>query len=190
MIRNDPVAEARSAEAPANGSIPEELLRDPLGFLFAEHHRHRQLCRVLQHLADSQVFEGALIAAADDYLRRDLALHVSDEEEDLFPLLRRRCPPEDEIDRIIRRLSADHAEDHSLAQAVRMFFARALEERRAVGAYPGARVVLRRFADQERAHLALENAVVMPIARARLDAADRKGLARRFARRRGIVLEP
>lgn len=69
---------------------PPALLKEPLEFLFAEHYRHRHMCKVLEYLAAAPGFEAGLIASTDDFIRYDLALHVIDEEEDLFPLLRRR----------------------------------------------------------------------------------------------------
>ncbi|MFN3467316.1 MAG: PCRF domain-containing protein, partial [Candidatus Brocadiales bacterium] len=43
--------------------------------------------------------------------------------------------------------------------------------------------------DKELQHLALENAVVLPIARLRLTAKDLQAMSRRLAARRGLVLE-
>lgn len=169
-------------------STPEALLREPLDFLFAEHFRHRQMCRILNHLADSPNGETDLVASVDDFIRYDLSLHVIDEEEDLFPLLRRRCLPEDEIERVLGRLSAEHAEDQRLARALRTLFAQALAAQTPLSRLPGAPTTLRRFAEQERAHLAIENAVVLPIARLRLLEADHAALSRRLGARRGVVL--
>lgn len=169
-------------------AIPLELLREPLDFIFAEHFRHRQMCRALEQLAASPNFRGRDIAAIDDFIRHDLALHVLDEEEDLFPLLRQRCEPEDEIGEVLGVLSAEHTQDEKDAAAVRGILGQAIEKSMPPAAIEGGIGALRRLAMQERRHLALENAVVMPIARIRLTAQDREVLARKFAARRGVAL--
>ena len=58
----------------------------------------------------------------------------------------------------------------------------------APGLDPARRKILSEFASQERRHLGLENAVILPIARLRLDADDLATLGRRLAARRGRVL--
>jgi iron-sulfur cluster repair protein YtfE (RIC family) len=168
---------------------PPELLRHPLDFLFAEHYRHRQLCRILDHLAEAAAADLPLMARADDFIRYDLALHVIDEEEDLFPLLRRRCDPDDDIDQVIGRLSGDHRDDAALAKTVRQHLSTALAKGLPVWRMAHAARDLRQFARQERAHVALENAVVMPLARTRLRPEDLRALSGRLAARRGIYLE-
>lgn len=190
MITEDHVADAPAPCTLLIEASPPELLRQPLDFLFAEHFRHRQLCRILDHLAECQTLDMALMARTDDFIRYDLALHVIDEEEDLFPLLRRRCEPDDDIDRVIGRLSGDHREDAALARVVRGHLAQALSGATPIAGLVGAAAALRQFARQERAHVALENGVVMPIARIRLTAEDQRALSRRLAARRGIFLEP
>lgn len=173
------------------GSIepsPPELLKEPLEFLFAEHYRHREMCKILEFLAATPTFDAALIATTDNFLRRDLALHVMDEEEDLFPLLRRRCEPEDDIEDVLVRLSADHAMDQQLARAVLGVFAIALERQAPLATLPGAPEALLKLARQEKGHMALENAIVLPIARRRLHATDLEALSIRLAARRGVVI--
>lgn len=166
---------------------PPALLKEPLEFLFAEHYRHRQMCKILEYLAVEPAFDASLIAATDDFIRYDLALHVIDEEEDLFPLLRRRCEPDDDIEDVLGRLSADHALDQQLAQAVRSIFALALERRTPPSALPGGAEALLKLAKQEKGHMALENAVVMPLARRRLTVDDLEALSLRLAARRGVA---
>ena len=74
-------------------SLPPELVHEPLNWLFAEHYRHRQLCKIIEHIARSEAFDADRIVAALRFLRQDMPLHVLDEEEDLFPLMRRRASP-------------------------------------------------------------------------------------------------
>ncbi len=167
---------------------PPALLKEPLEFLFAEHYRHRHMCKVLEYLAAAPGFEAGLIASTDDFIRYDLALHVIDEEEDLFPLLRRRCTEDDEIEDVLGRLSADHALDQELAKTVRTVFGQALERRTPPALIVGGPQALRQLARQEKGHMALENAVVMPLARRRLTHDDLEALSMRLAARRGVTM--
>ncbi|MFN3522088.1 MAG: hemerythrin domain-containing protein [Phenylobacterium sp.] len=168
--------------------IPPELIADPLNFFFAEHYRHRQLCRAIDELAAATFFDAERISEVVDFLRFEAPVHIIDEEEDLFPLLRRRCLPEDELEGILGELSAEHKADGVLGKRVRTYLEACLEKRLAPGADLLRRGDLTAFAAQERRHLALENAIVLPIARLRLSPEDLCGLSRRLAARRGRVL--
>lgn len=168
---------------------PPELIREPLNFFFAEHFRHRQLCDAIDRLAASTFFDADLIAEVVDFLRFEAPIHIIDEEEDLFPLLRRRCLPEDDLEGVLGVLSAEHKADGVLGKQVRDHLERCLAKRIAPGGDPEMRKAMSAFAAQERRHLALENAIVLPIARLRLGPEDLTGLAQRLAARRGRVLE-
>lgn len=169
--------------------IPRELLHEPLDWFFAEHYRHRQLCRMIEEVAGRHVFSPGPISQIIDFIRYDLALHIIDEEEDLFPLLRRRALPEDEIESVLGRLSAEHRADVTQSQVVRDRLESSLTTQRPPALDPETRSLLLTFARHELHHLALENAVVLPIARLRLTAADLTALSRRLAARRGLVLD-
>ena len=177
-----------TAGAPLIESMPRELLREPLNWIFAEHHRQRQLCNILEHLARSATFEPEPIQAAAEYLRVDLPLHFVDEEEDLFPLLRQRVEPGDDIDRVLGALAADHSDELGRAGELLSHLEAALEKQTPVSGDPAASRALTSFARHQRHHLAIENAVVLPIARMRLIEADHVALSRRLAARRGVVL--
>ena len=170
--------------------IPASVMRRPLDWFAAEHQRHRLFCHVLSDMASADSVDQARLAAALDFLRVDMAQHVVDEEQDLFPLLCRRALPEDEIDRVLGLLSAEHKADAARAREVRAHLERCLAARRAPGSDARARQALRAFAAQELQHLAVENAIVLPIARLRLTARDLREMGERLAARRGIVLEP
>lgn len=168
--------------------VPLELLAEPLDWFFAEHYRHRQLCQMIDEVCAATVFDGDKIGKVVAFLGHDLALHVIDEEQDFFPLLRRRCLPEDEVERVLGMLSAEHRADVAKASQVSDILKACLLKETAPGLDPGRRKVLAEFASQERRHLGLENAVILPIARLRLDAEDLATLGRRLAARRGRVL--
>ena len=98
--------------------VPMELLAEPLDWFFAEHYRHRQLCQMIDEISAATVFDGERIGRVVAFLAHDLALHVIDEEEDFFPLLRRRCRPEDEVEGVLGMLSAEHRADVAKASQV------------------------------------------------------------------------
>ena len=178
-----PAPPGRTIEA-----LPAGLLGEPLTWLFAEHYRHRQLCSLVERVGTATVLLRDEVEEALNFLRFDLPLHIIDEEDDLFPLLRRRCTAEDELGKALGALSADHREDIEAAARLIDLMERALES----GDPPGGNLADRRhfkeFASRERRHIALENAVVLPIARLRLTPADLLNLARRMAARRGFAV--
>lgn len=153
------------------------LLGDPLDFFFAEHFRQRKLCNLLEELADADRLDRGLVAEIVAFLRHDLVLHVQDEEEDLYPLMRRRCPPEDEIERVFTALTAEHASGRLLAERMIAGLEAALREGRPVAAQAGLREAVLDFARSERRHLALENSVVLPLARRRLRPQELEAMA-------------
>lgn len=169
---------------------PEDLLTDPIAWFFAEHQRHRQVCDLMQRAAMASTFEEEVIGWLLDFIVHELALHVLDEEEDLFPLMRRRAQPEDGLETILGRLSLEHAKDLTRAAAVRHHLETCLRQGVPIGRNNVRRRALEAFAIHERGHLALENAVVLPIARLRLTERDLVDLSNRLAKRRGIPRRP
>lgn len=168
------------AGAPAQPS----LLADPLEFLLADHLRQRNLCHLIDQLAAAAHFDPVLGAKVADYLAGEFALHMIDEEEDLFPLLRRRAEREDQIEEVLGALSGEHAEDgRSLEVLVEGLRAAVAAGTSALSAE--LRIALRAFAVRQRRHITVENALIVPLAEARLNDGDRRGLARRMAARRG-----
>ncbi|WP_193368796.1 hemerythrin domain-containing protein [Pelagibius marinus] len=160
------------------------LLDDPLDFFFAEHFRQRELCNLLEEMARADRLDRRLAAEVIAFLRHDLVLHIQDEEEDLYPMMRRRCPPEDEIERVFTALTAEHAGGRVLAERMNTGLEAALREGRAGAAQSGLREAMLEFARSERRHLALENAVVLPLARRRLTPKDLEAMAVRMRARR------
>ncbi len=144
--------------------MPADLIDSPLDFIFAEHYRQREAASILVMLADGG-FDIDGVRALIAFLETDFALHIGDEELALFPMLRQHCLPEDNVDRILARLVNEHREDEAnLATATEI-----LHE--SISGQPIAeddRRRLRAFAEHIRQHLALENGVLLPIARVRL----------------------
>lgn len=169
---------------------PDDLLCDPIQWFFVEHHRHRQFCDLMQRASMATDYDEALIRWLLDFVVHELALHVLDEEEDLFPLMRARAQPEDELDKVLGRLQGEHAKDLTAAAAVRHHLETCLRQETPIGRNNVRRRALEGFAVQERGHLALENAVVLPIARLRLTERDLLDLSNRLATRRGVARRP
>ena len=172
------IALATLAEAPS----PEQLAA-PLDYVFAEHFRQRTLCWMIDRVADDQERDEECITAVIRFLREDFGPHVVDEEEDLFPLLRRRAEPEDRIEEVLGELTQEHAADKLDANAIVEGLSQVIAGKRVTKAF---RALLHRFAENERRHLIVENAIVLPLARARLTMDDLRNLGRRMAARRGI----
>lgn len=160
---------------------------DPIDFILGEHLAHRAMCAELMRVARSDKFEPEVLAGLADFVRFDLTLHVIDEEEDFFPLVRERCPPEDEVNALLERLTAEHAQDKILAVGVRDVINQCLIEAVPPREIKGGAEALIAFAEHEKRHMTLENAVLIPLARRWLDAADRALLARKFRARRGAA---
>lgn len=169
----------RLSEAP----ILPRLLGNPLDFIREDHMRERAICAAIDDLAVAPITAPELADRVSEFLSRELPLHLADEEEDLFPLLRRRCAREDEIDRVLRRLDTEHRHAATGTQGVLNILARL-----PAGAVLSRceRAYLFNYASQVRLHLILENAIVLPLARARLIPGDLDTLRLRMMQRRGL----
>lgn len=166
-----------------NPTAPQ-LLGNPLDFIHEDHLRERQICAMLDRIATAAAADPDDLSHVREYLAGELPLHLEDEEEDLFPLLRRACEPEDEIGKAIERLTADHG--HAAEDTPRVIAD--LDALLTSGASPGPEMQARflRFAAQARRHLILENAIILPFARLRLTGRDLETLCLRMAQRRGL----
>lgn len=177
------------SQSPQIEPLPPGLVHEPLNWLFAEHYRHRQLCRLIERVGTATILLREEAAEILTFLGRDMALHIIDEEEDLFPLLRRRCLPEDELGPLLGSLSAEHRVDLDQTRLLSDLLERALIDGQPPGHDLGTRRLFTEFAQHERRHIALENAVVLPIARLRLTPGDLRALSTRMAARRGVFLD-
>lgn len=167
---------------------PPDLLMEPIDYLFADHFRQRMLCTVLDDIAEAESVDLDLLEAVVRFLGNDLAPHVLDEEEDLFPLLRMRAKPEDEIDRVLGQLSEEHVSDETDAKQIMVILDTIKQSGKRSKMSLEDKVLLKRFAANERQHLIVENAIVLPLARARLTETDKRKLSLNMAARRGIPL--
>ncbi len=145
--------------------MPKELLDSPIDFIFAEHYRQREAALILSMIADGE-FDAQGVEGLIDFLEGDFSLHVGDEELVLFPALKIHCQEEDDVQSIVDRLVDEHKEDEASCDVVVTIL-----QRRLSGIEMTAEDMrqLRKFSDHIRQHLALENGVLLPIARVRLD---------------------
>jgi len=167
--------------------VPASLVADPLAWFIAHHRRHRQLCRLIEDLAAEAVFDPTRIRLVLDYLKTEAPLHLLDEEEDLFPMLRARCADMDDVNPVLLQLLAEHRTDGAEAAEILGRLERCLAVAAAPGGIPETRDALTQYAAHERQHLALENAVILPIARLRLTEEDLHQLSARLGHRRAQV---
>ena len=179
----DPADVGRESLAPPSLG----LLDDPLGFIDADHARQRSACRLLARLAKERAIEQGLAHQLVAALTDDLAMHHLDEDEDLFPLLLKRAQAEDGLAPIIEQLGADHiaatASARSLVEALS-----ALADKPLLKISRRSAELACTFASLEQRHLAIENAIVMVIARKRLKPADLAAMSRSMKARRGVVV--
>lgn len=174
-----------SPDEPVNiVATPGNLPDRPLDFLIADHARQRTAFALIEELARARALDRTLAAEVLRFLECDMVAHVDDEEADLFPLLRLRCEPEDQIERVLEDLSTEHAAEERIAVEIRAGLARALERDCRIAEIVGLDERMLAFAAAEQRHLALEHAIVLPIARARLSEDDLRDLGARMMARR------
>ena len=177
---------------PPEGSFRAEHFGDPIEFLYGEHERIRRTCEWLWRLAGDRMAPEARDTATSvlAFLEFDLPLHLADEEQDLFPLLRRRSPGHDprvhdEVVSSLEVLEQEHRDDieqgRTLLPALRNIAA-GIEPRD-----PQMFVhYVRAFISLQRDHQARENRVVLPAALERLSKDDLSELGSSMAARRGL----
>lgn len=170
----------------AHGLEPTDatLLDRPLDFIVEDHDRIRNMCALIEYILDRPETHPEIIAQVSDFVRAELPVLIGDEGEDLLPLMQRRCEPEDEIDRLRTRLDAEHdTAMYLLPDALET-----LETLRAghAGVSEAGLHLLRNFAAHLHRHLIFENAILIPLARARLTPDDISTLRMRMRARRGL----
>lgn len=170
---------------PALAPPPLSLLDQPLDYLLADHFRQRSLCAEFRRIAEERTVPRGAADAIAAFLMEDLERHHMDEEDALFPALRRRLRPEDDLGFILARL----IEDHRHAESMRDGVVEALVSDPAadpVTLSQATAEVMAAFAAGEHRHLAVENGIVMVIARKRLTTDDLAGISQRMKASRGI----
>jgi len=153
----------------------------PIEAIYEEHFNQRQLCADMELLAAATQPRAELARWILVNLCRDLPMHFDDEEKALFPRVRARALPEDELDKTLNRL----AREHEIAEVAFALLVPALACM-ADGALPAPedRDALCRLAASERRNLIVENAILLPLARLRLTDQDKAALMAEMCARR------
>lgn len=162
------------------GPTNPRLLGNPIDFIAEDHMRERAICTMIDTIAAAARPEDNDRDQVLAFLREELPLHLADEDEDLFPMMRARCEPDDEIDTVIDRLQSDHG--HALTDTPNVI---ALL-RRGNELSDDSRSRLTDFATHSRRHIIVENAIILPIARARLTGDDLDIMRLHMLKRRGL----
>lgn len=165
--------------------IPEPApgFDDPLGLLRACHERILGHCRTLARLAehlDRRGPDGEAREAASRVLRYFQVAaphHHADEEMDLFPLLRAHPGLPGPLRVAMDNLVTQHRQIETRWRELET----ALE---AVARGEGVALAIEPFVSMNRAHIALENAEILPAAARLLDAAQLAALGRAMQARR------
>lgn len=160
------------------------LLGNPLDFIAEDHLRERQICALIDGIANAAGLDTSDVDNVLSFLGEELGMHLQDEDDGLFPLMRKKCEAEDQIDDVIERLQSDHMKITAVAPKIGQSLQRLLDGQPALN--DGDRTMLSEFANDTRRHLIVENAIILPIARARLNAADLDSLRSGMLKRRGL----
>jgi len=163
----------------------------PLQILGACHQRIGDQCETLRKLAAHLPLHGcdaeAQQAASNVMRYFDSAgrHHREDEEHDLFPRLAgcARGRNAERVASLVRRLKQEH---HEIEEAW-LKLREALETIAHGDSVPLDEAEIGRFCDMYRAHMAREDADLIPLAELLLDADDQAALGRAMAARRGII---
>lgn len=164
---------------------PFALLDEPLAYVLAAHLRQRAVCAVLRRFATERIAARAEADRVTAFLTSDLRLHHEDEDLDLYPMLRRRALPADGLGVTLARLGEEHRQGAGMADLiVESLSARPADD--PVHLDLATCEAMQAYAASEMRHLALENGVVLALARIRLTRADLKLISRGMKQRRGV----
>ncbi|WP_297359582.1 hemerythrin domain-containing protein [Acidiferrobacter sp.] len=157
---------------------------DPLGLLHACHERIEGHCATLVRLAAHVRIHGgdreaqAAAGRVHHYFAQAGRWHHEDEERDLAPLLQRHA--DSAWSAVVARLMSEH-------RALEQAYAPLEPLLRALPMVP-ADLPIEPYVSLMRAHMAAENTVLLPRARAVLEASEIAALGRAMAARRGVRL--
>lgn len=179
-------AGAPTRPSPLVETMPLALLDEPLDYIFADHFRQRSICAALRRFAAERRASRAEADQAIAFLAHDLVLHHQDEDEDLFPAVRRRASPDDDLGVVLARLGDDHRRAESAVDAiVAALAARPGDDPVRISAATAE--LLNAYVAAEGRHLAIENGVILAIARLRLTRRDIAAMSHSMKERRGVA---
>ena len=176
------------------GAKRESSFTDPIGLLGDCHRRVERFLAVLVHVATQahgEPFSGEQRTAWDTalrYFREAAPKHTADEEESLFPRL--RAMDRSDVKALLARvdgLEQDHvraAQAH--AEIDRVGLAWLAKGRLSPEEASRLAALLAQLADLYRAHIAIEDTEVFPLAAEVLSVLDRQEIGGEMAVRRGL----
>jgi hemerythrin-like domain-containing protein len=176
------------------GAKPESSFGDPIGLLTDCHRRIERFLSVLSGVATAtgggplNGEQSAALETALRYFREAAPRHTADEEESLFPRLRGKELPETQA--ALARVDALE-QDHARADERHAEVDRLGREWLASGQLPPAAAarlsrLLDELAELYRAHIAVEEGEVFPLAARSLSAAECQAMGGEMAARRGL----
>lgn len=166
-------------------SPPLALLDAPLEYVLAHHSLQRALCLSLKTFAAAGWAPAPEALAVAAYLSVELPMHHRDEDLDLFPAMRRRAKPEDDLAVVLDRLTRDHKKAALLSMQLAAALSRPPMRGRVALDSEIARTA-ETFATNQHEHVAIENGVVLAIAPQRLTRRDIAAISRSMKARRGL----
>jgi hypothetical protein len=186
---SSPIAEMRGVSGAilAVEPLPTALLDEPLDFVLADQLRSRCVCAMLQQFAHARLASRAEADTVVAFLARDLPLHRADKKADLFPLLCKRSRPEDDLGIPLARLTAEHRASEIQSEAIVEVLA-GVPGSDPVPISTGQAEIMLAYAARELQNLAVENGILMAIARIRFTRLDIKALSAAMKNRRGIAI--
>jgi hemerythrin-like domain-containing protein len=178
------------------GAKPESDFTDPIGMLGDCHRRIVRFLHVLTQLAARErggslsAEERTLLSTSLRYFREAAPKHTADEEESLFPRLRRLDNPE--IDSVLARIDSleqdhecadrNHAEIDRLGQ---LWLAHGQLSIQAASEFQNLAGQLERL---YRHHIGIEDTEIFPFAARVLTPEERQAIGKEMAARRGVGL--
>ena len=163
--------------------ISPSLLAAPLDYLLAEHMRLRAVCSLLRNAAEAGQLDAECASVVTRFIKSALPVHREDEERDLFPALLKNARSADELGGTIETLKADHRRMEKIQAEVVEALAWDHPHSPLI-IPPMVAQKLRDFADAELRHVAVENGIVLAIARARIGAKGLGDMAESMSARR------
>jgi len=147
--------------------------QDPLEQIGAEHDHQLQLLTTLEHVikADDAEEMSRFAPKLLEFFNDDLARHLEHEEKGLFPILKRRCRPSDDLEMIVNQLSYEHELDRDLVEFLLVDLEKIAHGHH--NATPARfNINAQAFIETQRRHIEWENRIVLPLARNRLTETD------------------
>lgn len=178
---------------PVSIGASENSFDNPIGLLSDCHRRIErflhELLTVATHIAGGPLDaeHGRALEAALKYFREAAPKHTEDEEEDLFPALRRVASQSvSAVLAGVDRLEAEHKKADRWHREVEEICERWLREDH-LASEEAAHLaeLLTSLSDLYRSHIALEEQEVFPVAQAELSDSAKQAIGRRMAARRG-----